>query len=115
MSTNEVELVVGDIRDRAAFDRSLEGIDDVVHLAARIGVVQSLYEIAEYTSVNVQGSGETRRGRVGCEHRERPQRVGVRAGRAARARHGEGTNREHDATVGSQAPCLATNARARHR
>ncbi len=52
-----VELVVGDVRDRAAVDRALEGIDDVVHLAARVGVGQSMYEIAEYTSVNAQGTG----------------------------------------------------------
>ena len=52
-----VELVVGDVRDRAAVELALEGIDDVVHLAARVGVGQSMYEIAEYTSVNAQGTG----------------------------------------------------------
>jgi dTDP-L-rhamnose 4-epimerase len=53
----DVELVVGDVRDRAAVDRALGGIDEVVHLAARVGVGQSMYEIAEYTSVNAHGTG----------------------------------------------------------
>jgi dTDP-L-rhamnose 4-epimerase len=53
----DVELVVGDVRDRAAVDAALDGIDDIVHLAARVGVGQSMYEIAEYTSVNAHGTG----------------------------------------------------------
>jgi dTDP-L-rhamnose 4-epimerase len=52
----EVELHVGDVRDRAAVDRALDGVDCVVHLAARVGVGQSMYEIAEYTSVNGTGT-----------------------------------------------------------
>jgi dTDP-L-rhamnose 4-epimerase len=52
-----VELVVGDVRDHAVVDQALVGIDDVVHLAARVGVGQSMYEIAEYTSVNAHGTG----------------------------------------------------------
>ena len=53
----DVELVVGDVRDRPVVDRALNEIDEVVHLAARVGVGQSMYEIAEYTSVNAQGTG----------------------------------------------------------
>ena len=53
----EVELVVGNVRDRAAVERALDGIDAVVHLAARVGVGQSMYEIAEYTGVNAHGTG----------------------------------------------------------
>ena len=53
----EVELHVGDIRDRAVVDRALEGIDAVVHLAARVGVGQSMYEIAEYLAANTAGTG----------------------------------------------------------
>jgi dTDP-L-rhamnose 4-epimerase len=52
----EVDLHVGDVRDRAAVGRALDGVDSVVHLAARVGVGQSMYEIAEYTSVNSTGT-----------------------------------------------------------
>ena len=52
----EVELIVGDVRDPATVKRALEGVDVVYHLAARVGVGQSMYEIAEYTSVNNVGT-----------------------------------------------------------
>jgi dTDP-L-rhamnose 4-epimerase len=50
------ELVTGDIRDCDAVCRALTGIDRVVHLTARVGVGQSMYEIADYVSVNAQGT-----------------------------------------------------------
>jgi dTDP-L-rhamnose 4-epimerase len=52
----EVELVVGDVRDPQACRRALDGIDVVFHLAARVGVGQSMYEIARYTEVNNDGT-----------------------------------------------------------
>jgi dTDP-L-rhamnose 4-epimerase len=52
----EVELVEGDVRDPAAVERALRGIDAVVHLAARVGVGQSMYETADYCSVNTVGT-----------------------------------------------------------
>jgi dTDP-L-rhamnose 4-epimerase len=52
----EAELVVGDVRDAHAVRRALEGVDAVVHLAARVGVGQSMYEIAEYTDANSRGT-----------------------------------------------------------
>ena len=53
----EVELIKGDVRDPAAVAEALTGIDAVVHLAARVGVGQSMYEIADYCSVNTVGTG----------------------------------------------------------
>jgi dTDP-L-rhamnose 4-epimerase len=53
---DEVELVVGDVRDREVVDRALQGVDAVVHFAARVGVGQSMYEISEYSSVNTVGT-----------------------------------------------------------
>jgi dTDP-L-rhamnose 4-epimerase len=53
----EVELVQGDVRDPAAVAEALAGADAVVHLAARVGVGQSMYEIADYCSVNTVGTG----------------------------------------------------------
>ena len=52
----DVDLVAGDVRDPAAVDRALDGIDHVMHFAARVGVGQSMYEIADYTSVNCDGT-----------------------------------------------------------
>jgi dTDP-L-rhamnose 4-epimerase len=52
----EVELVEGDVRDPEAVRKALSGIDAVFHLAARVGVGQSMYEIARYTSVNNLGT-----------------------------------------------------------
>jgi dTDP-L-rhamnose 4-epimerase len=53
---DDVELVVGDVRDRSLVRESLEGVDAVVHLAARVGVGQSMYEIDEYVSANTHGT-----------------------------------------------------------
>ena len=51
-----VELIVGDIRDRSAVSRALEGIEAVVHFSAAVGVGQSMYEIERYTSINALGT-----------------------------------------------------------
>src|SRR4051795_8215840 len=52
----DVEMVEGDVRDPEAVRKALEGIDAVFHLAARVGVGQSMYEIERYTSVNNLGT-----------------------------------------------------------
>ena len=54
--SDDVELRVGDVRDGAAVRGALDGVDAVVHLAARVGVGQSMYEIAGYTDVNSLGT-----------------------------------------------------------
>ncbi len=51
-----VELVIGDMRDLDAVSRALRGVDTVVHLAAAVGVGQSMYEIANYMGANTQGT-----------------------------------------------------------
>lgn len=48
----EVELVVGDLCDRELVRRTLRDVDIVVHLAAKVGVGQSMYQVAEYTAAN---------------------------------------------------------------
>jgi dTDP-L-rhamnose 4-epimerase len=52
----DVELIVGDVRERRLVSRALEGADAVVHLAARVGVGQSMYEIDKYVSANTRGT-----------------------------------------------------------
>jgi dTDP-L-rhamnose 4-epimerase len=51
-----VELQIGDVRDRDAVRRALDGVDAVVHFAAAVGVGQSMYEIERYTSINAIGA-----------------------------------------------------------
>ena len=51
-----VELQVGDVRDASAVAAALDGVSKVVHLAARVGVGQSMYEMASYTDTNVHGT-----------------------------------------------------------
>jgi dTDP-L-rhamnose 4-epimerase len=52
----EVELIVGDVCDKDAVQRALEGVDAVYHFAAAVGVGQSMYEVAHYTRVNNLGT-----------------------------------------------------------
>jgi dTDP-L-rhamnose 4-epimerase len=52
----EVELRVGDVRDPEAVRDALEGVEAVYHFAAAVGVGQSMYELAHYTSVNNLGT-----------------------------------------------------------
>jgi dTDP-L-rhamnose 4-epimerase len=54
--SSEVELLVGDVRDPEAVARAVDGVDAVAHLAARVGVGQSMYELAGYTAVNSLGT-----------------------------------------------------------
>src|SRR3954451_21135852 len=53
---NDAELIVGDIRNGDVVARALQGVDSVVHLAAEVGVGQSMYAVERYTSVNETGS-----------------------------------------------------------
>jgi dTDP-L-rhamnose 4-epimerase len=52
----DAELIVGDIRNKDVVMRALQGVDSVVHLAAEVGVGQSMYAVERYTSVNETGS-----------------------------------------------------------
>ena len=53
---DDAELIVGDIRNKDVVTRALKGIDSVIHLAAEVGVGQSMYAVERYTSVNETGS-----------------------------------------------------------
>ncbi len=56
MLSSEAELIRGDVRDKDAVARALQGVDSVVHLAAEVGVGQSMYEVERYTSTNDVGT-----------------------------------------------------------
>lgn len=49
------EMLLGDVRVREDWQRSLQGMDTVLHLAAQTGTGQSMYQVARYTDVNVGG------------------------------------------------------------
>ncbi|HTI88699.1 MAG TPA: NAD-dependent epimerase/dehydratase family protein [Alphaproteobacteria bacterium] len=52
----DAEFMFGDVRDAEAVARALDGVDAVVHLAAAVGVGQSMYEIVSYTETNELGT-----------------------------------------------------------
>ncbi|TPM29997.1 NAD-dependent epimerase/dehydratase family protein [Mesorhizobium sp. B2-3-4] len=50
------ELMKGDVLDREIVVEALSNVDAVVHLAAEVGVGQSMYEIARYVGTNDLGT-----------------------------------------------------------
>jgi dTDP-L-rhamnose 4-epimerase len=56
MLNREAELISGDVRDKGAVAAALKGVDSVIHLAAEVGVGQSMYEVERYTSTNDVGT-----------------------------------------------------------
>jgi dTDP-L-rhamnose 4-epimerase len=51
-----VTFISGDVGDPEAADRALAAVDGVVHLAAAVGVGQSMYEIDRYVRLNTMAS-----------------------------------------------------------
>ena len=52
----DVDLIRADVRDGEAVAKALRGVDSIVHLAAEVGVGQSMYAVERYTSVNDVGT-----------------------------------------------------------
>ncbi|MDO9712337.1 NAD-dependent epimerase/dehydratase family protein [Paracraurococcus lichenis] len=52
----EVEFLHGDVRDTDRLRVALHGVGSVVHLAAEVGVGQSMYAVDRYVSVNDHGT-----------------------------------------------------------
>ncbi len=103
----DVELVVGDVRDRDVVRRALQGIDAVYHLAAAVGVGQSMYEVAEYTSVNDLGTAVLLEALV-----ERPVRRLIVA--SSMSLYGEGLYRNASGGVVGDAERAPDDLRAGH-
>ncbi|HTF34080.1 MAG TPA: NAD-dependent epimerase/dehydratase family protein [Myxococcota bacterium] len=82
------ELQVGDVRDHSAVARALDGIEVVFHLAAAVGVGQSMYEMERYVSVNSVGAAVLLEGVA--QRRERIRKLIVASSMSA---YGEGSYR----------------------
>ena len=52
----EAEKIQGDVRERAAWLQALPGMEVVYHLAAEVGVGQSMYEVTRYMEANTMGT-----------------------------------------------------------
>ncbi len=54
--STEAEFFYGDVQDANALGSALNGIEVVFHMAAAVGVGQSMYEIERYMGSNTQGT-----------------------------------------------------------
>ncbi len=54
--SREVEFVEGDVRNLGALAKAVANADAIYHLAAAVGVGQSMYEISSYCDTNIQGT-----------------------------------------------------------
>lgn len=70
-----VQLIEGNVGDPELARRALQGVDKVVHLAAAVGVGQSMYEIARYTKLNTMATAHFLEALVAA--RPLPQRLVV--------------------------------------
>jgi dTDP-L-rhamnose 4-epimerase len=112
------EFVRGDITDAPTVAAALEGCDAVVHLAAETGTGQSMYEVARYCHVNVQGTAVLLE--AVAARKDKVRRLVVASSRAV---YGEGrysldgqyvypkTRHESDLRAGRFEPVCATTGR----
>ncbi|QIL01676.1 SDR family NAD(P)-dependent oxidoreductase [Sphingomonas sinipercae] len=90
--SKEAEFIRGDVRDKDAVARALDGVDSIVHLAAEVGVGQSMYEVERYTSANEVGTAVLLEALI-----ERPVRRVVTA--SSMSIYGEGLYRDADGAL----------------
>ncbi|WP_332304422.1 NAD-dependent epimerase/dehydratase family protein [Rhizobium sp. GR12] len=86
------DVVKADIRDKKAVINALDGVDAVVHLAAEVGVGQSMYEIARYVGCNDLGTAILLEALI-----ERPVRRIIVA--SSMSVYGEGLYRNRQGTI----------------
>ena len=53
---NEVKFIKGTVTSKADWEKAIGDNQVIVHFAAETGTGQSMYEIARYTEVNIQGT-----------------------------------------------------------
>lgn len=52
----DAEFILGDMRNKSQVDKAVQDVDVIFHLAAAVGVGQSMYQIADYTATNNLGT-----------------------------------------------------------
>ncbi|WP_405373427.1 NAD-dependent epimerase/dehydratase family protein [Pseudobutyrivibrio sp.] len=53
---DKVEFIRGSVGNRSDWERALDNVDYIIHLAAETGTGQSMYEIAKYVDNNIGGT-----------------------------------------------------------
>jgi len=71
--SDDAELIVGDLRDRAAVDRALHGVDRVYHLGGAVGNGESMINVRRSVDVNCGGTATLMEALIAS--RERIRRV----------------------------------------
>lgn len=93
----DVQFIEGDVRDLNALKKVVPKVDAIYHLAAAVGVGQSMYQIADYTSTNIQGTANLLQAIL--DTRSTPEKLVVASSMSI---YGEG--RYHCPTCGPSAP-----------
>lgn len=96
---SEVEVIRGDVRDRRAISAALADIEVVFHLAAEVGVGQSMYEIHRYVEANATGTAVLLEALV--ERRKQIRKLIVASSMSI---YGEGAYRSSDGRIEAPLP-----------
>jgi dTDP-L-rhamnose 4-epimerase len=80
------EFVLGDMRNKSQVDKVVQNIDVIFHLAAAVGVGQSMYQIADYTATNNLGTANLFQAIL--DTRSQPEKIVVASSMSI---YGEGT------------------------
>jgi dTDP-L-rhamnose 4-epimerase len=97
----DAEFHRGDVRDAAALDRALNGVDAVVHLAAKVGLGVDVADMPDYAASNDVGTAELLAGMA---------RAGVTRLTLASSMVVYGEGKGHCAEHGAVTPGLRTQA-----
>lgn len=90
----DVERLRGDVCDMAVWERALQGMDVVYHLAAEVGVGQSMYEVTKYMAANTMGTANLLE--ILAQGRYRPRKLIVASSMSI---YGEGAYRTADGQI----------------
>ena len=84
----ELNLISGDVRDLPKLTKAVRGAEVIFHLAAAVGVGQSMYEISGYTEINNLGTANLLQAIL--DSRVRPEKIVVASSMSI---YGEGSYR----------------------